>query len=82
MKILLLAALLAVKTATATINESAQITSGNSVSAYLVNGSVVVSDSHARAKPLLTISFDTQAAWYLVRKVTWDKRHRQLTIDF
>lgn len=89
MKIFLLAALVALRTASASITESAQIVSGNTVSVYLVNGTVVVStigDSPQPArlggKAFLSVSFDSRPAWCLVHKVTWDKRHRQLTIDF
>jgi hypothetical protein len=78
------------KTATAAIGESAQIVPGNSVSAYLVRGELVtdVRDDAASAvnpygvRPLLRVSFDVQHPWFLVKRITWDKVHRKLTIDF
>lgn len=77
------------KTATGTIGESAQIVPGNSVSAYLIRGELVtdVRDDTSTVnpsgvRPLLRVSFDVQHPWFLVKRVTWDKTHHKLTIDF
>lgn len=79
------------KTVSGTISESAQIVPGNSFSAYVVGGEIVTSvqDDAAPSSrnqfgiaPLIRVSFEMQRSWYLVKRVTWDKTHRQLTIDF
>jgi len=78
------------KTTTGTIGESAQIVPGSSVSAYLVGGQIVTGVTNDAAHtvnpygmpPVIRISFEMKPSWYLVKRVTWDKAHRQLTIDF
>src|SRR5690348_7108865 len=32
--------------------------------------------------PLVRISFDMPDSWYLLKRVTWDKKHHKLFIDF
>jgi len=34
------------------------------------------------ALPLVRIGFDLPSSWYLVKRVTWDKHKKHLTIDF
>lgn len=77
------------KTSTATLGETAQIVAGNTVSAFLVGDQIVThvqddspSNGSMGRPPLLRISFDMKPSWYLVKRVTWDKAHRHLTIDF
>lgn len=77
------------KTASATFTENAQIISGNSVSAYLAGNEIVtqIGDEPAgvvtlQGIPIVRIGFEMQPSWHLVKRVTWDKRRHQLTIDF
>ena len=70
------------KTATGTIGESAQITAGNSVNVYLIDGKVVTTETVYPRAPLLRIGYELRLSWHLVKHVTWDKRHRLITIDF
>jgi hypothetical protein len=70
------------KTSTGTIGESAQITAGNSVSAYLIDGTLVTTSKVYPQAPLLRVGFELQSSWHLVTHTNWDKRHRMLTIDF
>lgn len=77
-------------TSTAKISESAQIVPGNTFSSYLVGGQVV-SDVRDDAlppvnpygvRPILRVGFELNQRWFLVKRITWDKAHRKLTIDF
>jgi len=78
-------------TAAKTLQTSAQIIPGNSVSVYLVHGEIVTitrDDSTAnlndgRAGILLTsVTFETKPAWRIVKHVTFDKSRHLLTVDF
>lgn len=77
-------------TATKTIQMSAQIVPGSSVSVYLHGGEVLTatrSDGAAAPVPLpgvalTTISFETKPSWRIVKRVTLDKNRHLLTIDF
>lgn len=80
----------AAKTATASIGESAQIVPGNTASAYIVGGQAIL-DVRDDAlppvnpygvRPLVRVGFELNQHWFLVKRVTWDKAHHQLTIDF
>lgn len=76
------------KTATGTIPVTAQIVSGNSVTAFLTGGEIVTTVNHdgprttPGAMPIVRVDFPTERTWFLVKRVTWDKIHRHLTIDF
>jgi hypothetical protein len=80
------------KTTTGTVSVGATLVNGSNVVATFIVGDGVVmqlrSDdtksapsSPVYSKPVLRIGFDLQGA-YFVKHVTWDKAHRQLTIDF
>lgn len=78
------------KTATANIAVGATLVNGSNVVATYIVGDAVVTQvgtdrstlsSPVYMKPVLRISFDLQGA-YFVKRVTWDKDHRHLTIDF
>jgi hypothetical protein len=93
---LLLALLLATtasapaKTATGTIPVSVQLVNGSTVAAFLVAGDVTTTVHRASqpasmpngALPIVRVDFELQHSWSLVKRVTWDKLHQHLTIDF
>lgn len=78
------------KTASQKISATVTIVSGNSVSAYASGGTIDATVRRegssqappAGAVPLLRISFDLPSSWFLVKRVTWDKPHKHLIIDF
>lgn len=79
------------KTASGKIAVSAQIVPGNTVSVSL-NGGVVTTSVRAAGyqtqgptpgePSLLQVTFDLAPSWYFVKRVTWDKPRKHLTIDF
>jgi hypothetical protein len=77
-------------TKSSTIPVSAKIVPGSTVSAFLIGGQVVtdVHEDGTRIStgqygaPILRIGFETNRRWFFVKRVTWDKLHRKLTIDF
>lgn len=84
------AAMAAAKTATGTIPVTAQITSSNTVSAFLTGGgevtTAVTNDAYkpapSGATPIIRVGFQSDRSWFFVKRVTWDKAHHFLTIDF
>ena len=85
----LMASSAAAKTATGTIAVGATLVNGSNVVATFVVGDDVVTQvrsdvsapsSPVYTKPVLRIGFELKG--YLVKRVTWDKLHRHLTIDF
>ncbi|HET7813891.1 MAG TPA: hypothetical protein VFL13_05920 [Candidatus Baltobacteraceae bacterium] len=83
------AAAAATKTATGTIPVTIQLVNGSTVGAYVIGGNLlttVQNDSAADAAPhgapIVRVSFQMERSWHLVKRVTWDKAHQHLTIDF
>ncbi len=79
------------KTAAATIAESAHVVPGNSVSAYIVGGELITDVRNDALQspqaaydepPFVRVSFEMQPSWRLVKRVSWNKSQRRLTIDF
>jgi hypothetical protein len=67
-----------------------QMVNGSTVGAYLIGGTVttvVHTGPHAGAGPagaipIVRVNFDLDHSWTLVKRVTWDKARKHLTIDF
>jgi hypothetical protein len=81
------------KTTSKTISVSATLTNGSSttVNVSIIGNSVHEAIGHDRQgssptrqtlMPVVRIGFDMDRPVYFVKRVTWDKPHRQLTIDF
>jgi hypothetical protein len=81
------------KTTSKTISVTATITNGSTVSVSIVGDSLHESSANNGASsasapggqpvmPIVRIGFDMERPAYFVKRVTWDKPHRQLTIDF
>lgn len=78
------------KTATGTIGVSVQLVNGSTVGAYIVdhNLTTIVQNGAQRAavppgaSPVVRVGFDLQPSWTFVKRVTWDKARKHLTIDF
>lgn len=79
------------KTASGSIKLNAQVVPGNTVSVYLINGANVITHvqdeatstkAQNGAAPIISVSFDKEPSWTLVRLVTWDRTHRILTVNF
>jgi hypothetical protein len=78
------------KTASGTIPVSIQLVNGSTVGAYLTAGDVttVVQRGYnpqlapSGAVPIVRVNFELQRSWFLVKRVTWDKYRKHLTIDF
>lgn len=79
------------KTVTTTINESASVVPGNSVSAYVIHDELVtaIADNENPISiplhgilPVMEVTFPLQRGWILVKHVRWNKRSHRLIIDF
>jgi hypothetical protein len=78
------------KTTSKTISVSATITNGSTVSVFIVGDGARASvandtDAPRLAKgvaPLVRVGFEMKDSSYFVKRVSWDKAHHQLTIDF
>jgi hypothetical protein len=78
------------KTATGSVGVSVQLVNGSTVSAYLVGNDLTTTVGTgtqdtalpAGAAPVIRVGFDLQHSWTLVKRVTWDKARKHLTIDF
>jgi hypothetical protein len=78
------------KTASGTIPVTETVNSGSTVSAYLTSGDLTTSVQPgvkaslvpAGSVPVVRVSFDLERSWFLVKRVTWDRSRKHLTIDF
>jgi hypothetical protein len=78
------------KTVSGSIPVSVQLVNGSTVGAYLIGGAVTTivhtgpggEAAPAGAIPIVRVNFDLAHSWTLVKRVTWDKARKHLTIDF
>jgi|SRR5690242_4911888 hypothetical protein len=80
----------AAKSVARTMPVSVNVNTGNRVDAY-VSGwgfTTVVQTAldepplMSGAGPVVSIGFELRRSWFLVKRVTWDKPRKHLTIDF
>ena len=80
----------AAKSVARTMPVSANIDTGNRVEAYMsglgfttvVQTELNEPPTPSGAGPVVSIGFELQRSWFLVKRVTWDKHQKHLTIDF
>lgn len=78
------------KTVSGTIPVTETVNSGSTVSAYLTSGDLTTTVQTGvksslgpdGAVPVIRVSFNLDRSWFLVKRVTWDKSRKHLTIDF
>lgn len=80
----------AAKSTARTMPVSAIIDTGNRIDAYasglgfttVVEAALNEPPLPSGAGPAVSIGFELQRSWFLVKRVTWDKPRKHLTIDF
>ena len=70
------------KSVTGKIAATVTMISGSKVSAYVSADGAHTIVSGGAAQPALTVGFELPPTWHLLKRVTWDKTTKQLTIDF